>query len=111
KAVHAGEAGLVTDDRFGEAHPLPEAATLLQLGLAHRQQIPIVTGFIGRTADGRTTTLGRGGSDYSAALIGAALGADEIQIWTDTSGMLSADPRVVPEARPVPRMSFSEACE
>jgi aspartate kinase len=73
--------------------------------------VPVVTGFIGRTLDGRTTTLGRGGSDYSAAILGAALGAEEIQIWTDTSGMLSADPRVVPEARPVPRLSFAEASE
>jgi aspartate kinase len=71
----------------------------------------VVTGFLGRTADGRTTTLGRGGSDYSAALVGAALDAEEIQIWTDTSGMLSADPRIVPEARPVPRLSFAEASE
>ena len=111
RAVHAGEAGLVTDDRFGLAHPLPEADRLLRVGLADRTRVPVVTGFIGSTSDGRTTTLGRGGSDYSAALVGAALGASEIQIWTDTSGMLSADPRVVPEARPVPRLSFAEACE
>jgi aspartate kinase len=71
----------------------------------------VVTGFIGRTVDGRPTTLGRGGSDFSAAVLGAALGAEEIQIWTDTSGMLSADPRIVPEARPVPRLTFAEASE
>ncbi len=111
RAVHAGEAGLVTDDRFGQAHPLPEADARLRAGLADRARVPVVTGFIGATTDGRTTTLGRGGSDYSAALIGAALGATEIQVWTDTSGMLSADPRVVPEARPVARLSFAEACE
>lgn len=111
RAVLAGEAGLLTDDRFGQAAPLPEAAAGLALGLADRQRLPVVTGFLGATIDGRITTLGRGGSDYSAAIIGAALGADEIEIWTDTSGMLSADPRVVPEARPVPRLSFSEACE
>ena len=90
---------------------MPEADAALRAGLAERARIPVVTGFIGRTKDGRTTTLGRGGSDYSAALIGAALGAGEIQIWTDTSGLLSADPRVVPEARPVPRLSFAEASE
>jgi aspartate kinase len=111
RAVHAGDAGLVTDDRFGQAHPEPQAYDELRKGLADRTRIPVVTGFIGRTRDRRTTTLGRGGSDYSAALVGAALGANEIQIWTDTSGMLSADPRVVPEARPVPRLSFAEACE
>ena len=111
RAIVAGDAGLVTDDRFGAAHPLPEALSQLRAALGLRPPIPVVTGFLGRTSDGRTTTLGRGGSDYSAALIGAALGAEEIQIWTDTSGMLSADPRIVPEARPVPRLSFTEASE
>jgi aspartate kinase len=111
RAWEAGEAGLVTDERFGAAHPLPEAEARLRAALAGRPPLPVVTGFIGRTLDGRPTTLGRGGSDYSAALIGAALGAEEIQIWTDTSGLLSADPRIVPEARPVPRLSFAEASE
>lgn len=110
-AIHAGEAGLVTDDRFGQAHPLPEAPARLRAAAREWKGVPVITGFIGATMDGRTTTLGRGGSDWSAAYIGAALGADEIQIWTDTSGLLSADPRVVPEARPVPRLSFAEACE
>ena len=111
----AGDAGLVTDERFGAAQPLPESPGLLARHLgrhpAQPAPLPVVTGFLGRTADGRITTLGRGGSDYSAALIGAALGAEEIQIWTDTSGMLSADPRIVPEARVVPRLSFAEASE
>jgi aspartate kinase len=110
-AMFAGDVGLVTDDRFGAAHPLPEAAARLRENLAARTSVPVVTGFTGATLDGRVTTLGRGGSDFSAALIGAALGAREIQIWTDTSGMLSADPRVVPEARVVPRLSFAEASE
>jgi aspartate kinase len=110
-AVLAGDAGLVTDERFGAAHPLPDAARLLSESLTRRPPLPVVTGFLGRTADGRVTTLGRGGSDYSAALIGAALGAEEIQIWTDTSGLLSADPRIVPEARPVPLLTFAEASE
>ena len=110
-AVLAGDAGLVTDERFGAAHPLPEAALLLATQLGRRPPLPVVTGFLGRTADGRITTLGRGGSDYSAAILGAALGAEEIQIWTDTSGMLSADPRIVPEARPVAHLSFAEASE
>jgi len=111
RAVEAGAAGLVTDDRFGAAHPLPEAAALLRRGLGPRPPVPVVTGFLGRTTDGRITTLGRGGSDFSAAVIGAALDADEIQIWTDTSGMMSADPRIVPEARPVAHLSFTEASE
>lgn len=110
-AVLAGDAGLVTDERFGAAHPLADADALLALTLGRRPPVPVVTGFLGRTRDGRVTTLGRGGSDYSAAVIGAALGAEEIQIWTDTSGMLSADPRIVAEARVVPRLSFAEASE
>jgi aspartate kinase len=110
-AIDAGQAGLVTDDRFGAAHPLPEAAARLSEALDPGTSVPVVTGFLGRTADGRVTTLGRGGSDYSAAVIGAALGAEEIEIWTDTSGLLSADPRIVPEARVVPRLSFTEASE
>jgi aspartate kinase len=111
KAVIAGEAGLVTDEQFGQATPLPEAAARIAGALADRSLLPVVTGFIGATRDGATTTLGRGGSDYSAAILGAALGAEEIEIWTDTNGMLSADPRIVPEARPVPRLSFAEASE
>lgn len=110
-AVTAGDAGLVTDGHFGAAHPLPEADAALAAGLAAVEGVIVFTGFLGRTLDGRTTTLGRGGSDFSAALVGAAIAADEIQIWTDTSGMLSADPRIVPEARPVAALSFAEASE
>lgn len=73
--------------------------------------IPVLGGFIASTAEGTTTTLGRGGSDYTAALIGAALTADEIQIWTDVTGVLTADPRVVPEAQTVERLSYAEASE
>src|SRR5439155_6627917 len=97
--------------QFGPARPLPEAAARIAGALADRSLLRVVTGFIGVTRDGATTTLGRGGSDYSAAILGAALGAEEIEIWTDTNGMLSADPRIVPEARPVPRLSFAEASE
>ncbi len=111
RAVVAGEAGLVTDEHFGAAHPLPEAAARLRASLGGGDGIAVVTGFLGATLDGRTTTLGRGGSDFSAAIVGAAVGADEIQVWTDTSGLLSADPRIVPEARPVPQLSFAEASE
>lgn len=111
RAVVAGDAGMVTDESFGAAHPLPESQALLRAALSARPPVPVVTGFIGRTRGGETTTLGRGGSDYTAALLGAALDAGEIQIWTDTSGMMSADPRLVPEARPVPRLSFHEAAE
>jgi aspartate kinase len=74
-------------------------------------QVPVLGGFIGATASGVTTTLGRGGSDYSAAIFGACLDVDEIQIWTDVDGMLTADPRIVAEPRLVPQLSFAEASE
>ena len=73
--------------------------------------VPIVTGFIGATEDGQTTTIGRNGSDYSAAIVGAAVGASVIEIWTDVDGVLSADPRVVPAAFVLPQMTYEEAME
>ena len=73
--------------------------------------VPVLGGFIGATLQGVTTTLGRGGSDYTAALIGAALNVNEIQIWTDVTGVLTADPRVVPNAQTIERLSYSEAAE
>ncbi|HJV49014.1 MAG TPA: lysine-sensitive aspartokinase 3 [Geothrix sp.] len=106
---------LRTDDMFGEAAPQPNA--IRTLAVAHLQPHigpgrPVVTqGYIGATEDGLTTTLGRGGSDYSAALFGAALGAEEVQIWTDVEGVLTCDPRIVPGALPIPDLSFAEAAE
>ena len=73
--------------------------------------VPVLGGFIAAALNGATTTLGRGGSDYTAALVGAALSANEIQIWTDVTGVLTADPRVVPEAQTIDRLSYSEAAE
>jgi aspartate kinase len=75
------------------------------------KRVPVVGGFVGATVDGHTTTLGRGGSDYSGALVGAGIGAREIQIWTDVDGMLTADPRVIRQPRLVPKLSFAEAAE
>lgn len=104
-----------TDARFGEAQPqMAELKALADQHLAPRlgSGTAVVTqGYIGATADGTTTTLGRGGSDYSAALFGAALGASEVQIWTDVEGVLTCDPRLVPEAQPLPVLSFAEAAE
>jgi len=74
-------------------------------------RVPVLGGFVGSTIDGHTTTLGRGGSDYSAAIVGAGIGAREIQIWTDVDGMLTADPRVIAAPRLVPQLSFAEAAE
>ena len=73
--------------------------------------MPVVTGFVAATPDGVPTVLGRGGSDYSAAILGAALDAAEIQIWTDVDGVLTADPRIVKDARPLPELTYSEAAE
>jgi len=106
---------LITDDTHGRASPLvpdTEQRTLAELApLLDRRLIPVLGGYIGATLEGVTTTLGRGGSDYSAALVGAAVAAREIQIWTDVSGVLTADPRVVPSARTIPSLSYAEAAE
>ena len=105
---------IVTDGTFGSAAPLDATgpAAIAELAPAlEAGEVAVVGGFVGATDEGITTTLGRGGSDFSAALIGAALDAREIQIWTDVDGMLSADPRVVAEAQPVRRLSFDEASE
>ncbi len=103
-----------TDDVYGSATPKSAtvAATQTELSpLLLASQIPVLGGFIGSTERGVTTTLGRGGSDFTAALVGAALEAREIQIWTDVSGVLTADPRVVPEAQTIPVLSYQEAAE
>ena len=106
---------VVTDDSFGAAEPQLEAigaaARDSVLPLVRRGEVPVLGGYIGATSGGITTTLGRGGSDYSAALIGAMLGAESIEIWTDVDGMLTADPRVVDGARLIERIRFDEASE
>lgn len=106
---------VITDSRFGEAMPLMDdtraAAARVLLPLVERHLIPVMGGFIGRTREGATTTLGRGGSDYSAAIIGAAIGAEEIQIWTDVDGMMTCDPRLIPAARIIDQISYVEAAE
>ena len=106
---------IITDDNFTMAAPDPHEtetrarAALLQL--IERGVVPVAQGFIGSTAEGVTTTIGRGGSDYSAAIIGAALNAEAIEIWTDVDGLMTADPRVVAEARRIRVISFAEAAE
>lgn len=109
--VMSYEAGLVTNDDFGCAEPLPISRAGLCRSLVRIREVPVVTGFLGRTRDGRITTLGRGGSDFTAAYIGAAVGARLVEIWTDVDGVMTADPRVVPSARTVPRLCFAEAAE
>jgi aspartate kinase len=104
-----------TTDEHTVAEPIPDltraAIRAELLPLIEDGVVPVLGGFIGSAQNGATTTLGRGGSDYSGALIGAALDASEIQIWTDVTGFLTADPRVVPDARPLSRLSYGEAAE
>jgi aspartate kinase len=106
---------IVTDDGFGNASLLFEPTNekvRTRLGpIMRRRAIPVVTGFRAATIDGSCTTLGRGGSDYSATILGAAIPADEIWIWTDVDGMMTADPRLVPQARVIPELSYREAIE
>ena len=106
---------ILTDNGFQDAIPQMAETTrrtearlrpLLENGV-----VPIVTGFIGASPEGVTTTLGRGGSDYSAAILGQALRADEVWIWTDVDGVMSADPRFVPDARTIPTLSYREVAE
>jgi aspartate kinase len=106
---------VVTTDQYGGAEPLMDetrvkAAARLKPAL-DRGEIPVVTGFIAATTDGVMTTLGRGGSDYSASIVGAALDADEVWIWTDVDGVMTANPSEVPEARTLAEISYSEASE
>ncbi len=110
-AVDADEAGLLTDGRYGRARPLPEAYRNLARSLKKVKGVPVVTGFIGCDAEGHVTTLGRSGSDFTATIIGRALGVEEVEIWTDVSGVLTADPRIVPGARPVEHLTYAEASE
>jgi aspartate kinase len=114
EAVEATEL-IVTDGFHGGAEPEMELTRekcaarlqpLLKAGI-----VPVVTGFIGASAEGKLTTLGRGGSDYSATILGGAMDADEVIIWTDVEGVLTADPRLVPEARTIPEISYREAAE
>jgi bifunctional aspartokinase / homoserine dehydrogenase 1 len=113
-AINAAEI-VVTDAVFGNASPLMEPtrekARAKLLPLLERGVLPVITGFNGATADGRPTTLGRGGSDFSASILAAALDAAEVWIWTDVDGILSADPRLVPEARVLDEVTYSEAAE
>ena len=106
---------IVTDGNFGNAAPDMEetrkSCERALLPLIERGIVPIVAGYSGANTQGKTTTLGRGGSDYSATILGAAAGADEVWIWTDVDGVLTADPRICPDATTLPEISFAEAIE
>jgi aspartate kinase len=106
---------IVTDDEYGAAHPIwDETENLIKLELepaVEAGEVPVMGGFIAASRGGETTTLGRGGSDYSAALVAAALRANELQIWTDVTGVMTCDPRICGEARTIPVLSYEEAAE
>lgn len=109
------QVGIVTNDQFGRAEPLMDL-TLFQIRhalepLLARGERAVVTGFIAATQHGVTTTLGRGGSDYTASIVGAALGAREVWIWSDVDGLMTADPRIAPGAKLLDRITFAEAIE
>lgn len=114
QAIDATEL-ILTDDRYGSASPLMEETTercqARLLPLLAQGVVPVVTGFIGATKAGVPTTLGRGGSDYSCAIFGAVLAADEVWFWKEVDGVLTANPKTVPEARTLPRLSYSEMAE
>jgi aspartokinase/homoserine dehydrogenase 1 len=106
---------IATDSNFGNAAPDIDATrkncSRMLLPALERGVVPIVAGYSGANPQGKTTTLGRGGSDYSATIIGSAVGADEVWIWTDVDGVLTADPRICPDAATLPEISFAEAIE
>jgi aspartokinase/homoserine dehydrogenase 1 len=106
---------IVTSQQFGDARPLLDKSVTkakpLLMKLIDKGVVPVVTGFIGATLEGTTATLGRGGSDYSATILGYCLDADEVWIWTDVDGAMTADPRIIPEAQTIPALSYNEAAE
>ena len=113
-AFDVWDLGFLTDATFGAARPLPGYEAAMRRLVAERVPpgvVPVVTGFVGRTEGGDITTVGRNGSDLTATLVGAALGAAEVEIWSDTDGVMTADPSVVRAARSIPAMRFDEAAE
>jgi len=115
-AIHlsGGEAGIITDEGYGNAQLINGADDEIRariLPLLTQNRIPVVCGYIGETRKGIITTLGRGGSDYTATLIGAAIDADEIWLWKETEGIMSADPKIIDNARKIPYISYIEAME
>lgn len=115
EALDGDEAGIVTDDSYGSATPLlPEIEENVTATIAPRLRkglTPVVTGFFGISVDGHVTTFGRGGSDFTGAVLAAALDADALEVWTDVDGFLTSDPSQVADARPVAEMTYEEAAE
>jgi aspartate kinase len=111
KALVSGDIGLVTDSNFGDARVLEESYENIHKNLINLDFIPVITGFGGKDKYGNYVTLNRGGSDYVASVIGAAVGANEIQIWTDVDGIMSTDPAIVKNTISIPELTFNEASD
>jgi len=111
QAFNSWELGFLTNSDFGNAEPLEVTYANLKDSIKKLNVVSVITGFIGKTENGEITTLGRGGSDYTAAIIGTAINAEEIQIWTDVDGIMSTDPKIVKNARTIEKVSFAEASE
>jgi aspartate kinase len=109
--VDAFDVGLTTDSNHGNAQPLSESAAAVRAALAEIAGVPVVTGFLAKDKHGNLTTLGRNGSDLTAALIAEAVGARELQLWKAVPGIMTADPELVPDARVIERLGFQEAAE
>jgi aspartate kinase len=113
KAFTGGEAGIITDSNYGDAKPLEDSYTRVHERLCPllADHIPVVTGFIAQDKHEIITTLGRGGSDFSASILGASIDANEIWLWKEVHGILTTDPKIVSEASPIPQISYIEAME
>lgn len=114
-ALTGGDAGILTDKNYGRAKPIPGVyntiKSRLEPLLTIKKTVPVVTGFIGATDDGNITTLGRGGSDFTATILAAALDADEVWLWKEVDGIMTCDPKYVPNAKVIPEISYQEAME
>ncbi len=115
KPLQGGEAGILTDEAYGEATPLFDASRARIRSrlnpIIEQKIVPVVAGFIGETQNSDITTLGRGGSDLSATLISASMKADEVWLWSDVDGIMTADPKLIPNAKPLKQISYAEALE
>lgn len=109
--VDAFDLGLTSDSNHGDARPLPESRSTVQATLSAVPGIPVVTGFLAKDKHGNLTTLGRNGSDLTAALVAEAVDASEVQLWKAVDGMMSADPEIVADARSIERLGFQQAAE
>ena len=108
-----GEIGIITSSDYGNARPLEKTYELVKnrLECILGSQVIVITGFIGENENGIVTTLGRSGSDFTASILGASLKADEIWLWKEVNGIMTTDPRIIPEAKTIPQISYSEAME